>query len=111
MSRSQLCLTLLTCLPLALSQPAHAQAPGKKDTSVKAARGRTDRHGDPLPEGALARLGTIRLRHPGLIQSVSLSPNGKLVASAGGKAVRLWDVASGKLIREHLLKGGARCVA
>jgi WD40 repeat protein len=89
---------------------------------------RVDRYGDPFPEAAIARLGTLRLVHLGQLSSVAVSPNGKVVASGVAKGervylgerivhqegtftlgegvwltqakIRLWDAATGQRIRE-----------
>ncbi len=59
-----------------------------------------DRYGDPLPEGALARLGPARFRLPlwgG--RHACLSPDGKLLAATDRDGVRLLEVATGKELR------------
>jgi WD40 repeat protein len=59
-----------------------------------------DRFGDPLPPGAVLRLGTVRLRQPGDCHCVAFSPGGKVLASGGMRSARLWDPASGKKLAE-----------
>ncbi len=57
-----------------------------------------DAHGDPLPPGAVARLGTIRLAHPGGLTALAFSTDGKRLASGGpDRIVRVWEVTSGRL--------------
>src|SRR5262249_22111521 len=56
-----------------------------------------DRYGDPLPAGAVARLGIARLRHMFFVGHLAVSPDGTLVASLDGGELRPWDRASGKL--------------
>jgi WD40 repeat protein len=57
---------------------------------------RTDLHGDPLPPGALARLGTERLRPGRDTFALAFTGDGKLLASVHGDArVELWDAVTG----------------
>src|SRR5262249_4363643 len=58
---------------------AASSRPAAKETAagpVVAEGGRliTDRHGDPLPSGALVRLGTLRLRHGAAVNGLAFSP-------------------------------------
>jgi WD40 repeat protein len=52
-----------------------------------------------LPEGALARLGTVRFRHDGWVSDVAFSPDEETVAAAADKAISLWNPTNGKLRR------------
>src|SRR5262249_2664053 len=57
---------------------------------------RRDRHGDPLPEGAIARLGTVRFRTSGLCRTVAFAPDGRSLFAGGA----VWDVATGRKLRQ-----------
>ncbi len=79
-------------------------APGEKapaDPIPEAKQSSTaDPHGDSLPAGALARLGTTRLRHSGDVTFVAFGPGGKTLLTAGqDNTIRLWNLADGKEIR------------
>lgn len=64
-------------------------------------RVRVDLHGDPLPDGAVARLGTVRFRMSGLVYACCWSPDGKtLAASSVDKSVVFFDAATGKRLRQ-----------
>src|SRR5262245_8209187 len=57
---------------------------------------RADLSGDPLPAGAVVRLGSVRWHVPAA-SAVAVSPDGRTVASANDRGViTLWDVATGK---------------
>ncbi len=63
---------------------------------------RVDRHGDPLPAGAVARLGTLRLRRADQSSaSLAFLPDGKtLVSARTAKVAQFWDVKTGKPLTE-----------
>lgn len=75
---------------------------------------RSDLYGDPLPPGALSRLGTLRWRQ-GLqqIHQFALAPDGKTIATAALSTVSLWDLATGRKLRhyEHGTTGDGSGVA
>jgi WD40 repeat protein len=56
-----------------------------------------DAHGDPLPAGARARLGTVRFRHGANVIRLAASPDGKRLATLGNdRHLRLWNVDDGR---------------
>jgi RNA polymerase sigma factor (sigma-70 family) len=57
-----------------------------------------DGHGDSLPDGALLRLGSARLRHGSAIRASALSPDGKVLATAGDHSVIVWNLDTGKAL-------------
>jgi RNA polymerase sigma factor (sigma-70 family) len=77
---------------------AEAAGAGHRGPTPEEPPARTDRYGDPLPAGAVARLGTVRFRlaSPG---GFALAPDGKTFAVGGNRGVLLADVATGKVAR------------
>src|SRR4051794_29958665 len=71
---------------LIVSSPGHAQT-------------RNDLYGDPLPDGALVRLGTVRFRDASDNRTLAFTPDGLRMAAAGGSPTMLWDVATGRPVR------------
>src|SRR5262245_20466642 len=63
--------------PPALSPRPPAQAP------IRAEQAAVDRHGDPLPAHAVARLGTVRLRHGVTVIALAFSRDGQSLATVG----------------------------
>lgn len=56
-----------------------------------------DRHGDPLPAGAVARFGSVRLRHGGL-SGLGFTADGRYLVSISSTedGFRMWEPATGK---------------
>jgi WD40 repeat protein len=69
---------------------------GDSQSEQTSAAPRLDQFGDPLPEGAIARLGTVRFRHGANIAGLSFTPDGKAVISRGFTGVRVWESSTGK---------------
>jgi WD40 repeat protein len=105
--RTRLCLAI--CL-LSTSSTAHGDPPADRQQSPAARTARLDLYDDPLPEGAVARLGTVRFRCPGNdaefagevlapLSPFALSPDGKILATGERHAIRFWEMATGKELR------------
>src|SRR5262249_31315342 len=64
-----------------------------------------DALGDPLPAGAVARLGSARLKSGSYIEALAFSPDGRRLACWAGYIsshkgqLTLWEVATGRLER------------
>jgi WD40 repeat protein len=64
----------------------------------------TKAESDPLPEGAVARLGSNRLFHTTSIYSAVFTGPGEIVSAGSGQKLLYWDVKSGKKAREVAIK-------
>jgi WD40 repeat protein len=60
---------------------------------------RRDRYGDPLPPGAVARLGTLRFRAPDEVVALAFAPGGQTIAVSSHAGLFLFDAASGKRVQ------------
>ncbi|HLN28697.1 MAG TPA: sigma-70 family RNA polymerase sigma factor [Gemmataceae bacterium] len=74
--------------PTAHDTAEHKAQPG--------ALSRDDRFGDPLPEGAVARLGTIRFRNEAHVSRFVLAADDLTIATMAGKTVSLWETKTGR---------------
>jgi len=97
---------VVTVAGLALPQATVEKQPKNKAETPAPARPdkekhvRRDRYGDPLPPGALARLGTVRMRHSNMTADAVFTPDGKtVIVSDWGGEVIFWDVATGRELR------------
>jgi WD40 repeat protein len=87
----------VACLALAADSKRQPASPDRKAV-------RTDRYGDPLPPGAVARCGSTRLRPEGARGiSCDFSPDGKLLVTGAADHVRVWDRHTGAEIRTFAL--------
>src|SRR4051812_22331041 len=65
-------------------------APADPTTAKKA-----EVHGDPLPDGALTRMGTLRWRHGAAVTFVGYTFKGKEVVTGCGDGIfRVWEAAT-----------------
>ena len=100
----------LLLLPL-LAFPQEPPATEVK-TPQEAPAPRLDLYGDPLPDRAIARLGSLKLRHLGQVLCVAYSPDGKVIATGGeDRCIRLWDAETKKSMRELRADGRVTSLA
>jgi WD40 repeat protein len=60
---------------------------------------RLDADGDPLPPGALLRLGTTRFHHGGMPSAVTYLDATTLLSTGGDGVLRVWEVPTGRQLR------------
>jgi len=75
------------------------------------AQPRSDGNGDPLPAGAIARLGSARFVHGEMLTGLNLSPDGSTALAADDHRIALWDVATGRELREFKNIKSVMCAA
>ena len=71
--------------------PLTAQPPAQKP--------KLDLHGDPLPAGASLRLGSIAFRNRIEAPSLAFRPDGKAVAVPDGDHIKVWELATGRVVQ------------
>lgn len=71
------------------------------DDKPLSANKRIDLYGDPLPEGAVMRLGTLRRRAVGM--KLAVTADGKSIIGTRGTHLSIWDAATGELRQKREL--------
>src|SRR5262249_46748760 len=85
-------------LPAPTTPIPQAERPAEPPKAEDKSAVRVDRYGDPLPPGAVARLGAGRFRN-GMFKP-HFFPDGKTIMTANRQALQLWETATGRLLRE-----------
>jgi RNA polymerase sigma factor (sigma-70 family) len=100
----------LTAAGLALyGAPAPQPRESTPQAEIPVEPDRLDAFGDPLPRGALARLGTVRFRLGGWGHAVLFTPDGRrLISTGGGGGPRLWEVTTGRPLGQLIVPGGGQ---
>jgi RNA polymerase sigma factor (sigma-70 family) len=99
----------LTALP---TPTAGGQENRREPGDAQPSRSKVAPVAEPLPPGAVARLGTLRFRHGDRIRGLALGGDGKSVVTTCGKFVHVWELATGKeLFRLGGFSAPANCVA
>src|SRR5262245_34278519 len=71
---------------------------------------RLDLYGDPLPDGAVARMGSLQLRHE-YRDGWAIHTDGKtLLVTGDDRSVRFWNLETGALVRTARVGNGAKHV-
>jgi WD40 repeat protein len=65
-----------------------------------------DISGDPLPEGAIARIGTARFKSAGVLHAIRFTSDGKSIITATD-VIRIWNATTGSLQREFARSPGS----
>src|SRR5262249_38999150 len=83
-------------------QPVEEPVAQAAESKIESREPKTDRFGDPLPPGAIARLGTIRWRLDAHhAEALAISPGSKsLVAINAIKGITVFDTTTGKAVRQ-----------
>src|SRR5437867_4464012 len=92
--------TMLLAGLVVFTPPVLAQPPEEKPGP------RTDRYGDPLPEGAIARLGSDRFRESYTsFYAVAFHADDKSLAAIDSAGrLSLWSMATGRVVRDYAPK-------
>jgi WD40 repeat protein len=90
LNRQGMFIVFAACILTGVGPHASGQAPS-----------RLDPYGDPLPEGALGRLGTARMRHGKFTNRIAFLADNKTLISLdyGYAAITFWDRVTGKELR------------
>lgn len=90
----------IVLVALIFALPGHSRGTRRVVPDVRRAAPpttRLDASGDPLPPGALWRLGSLRLNAVGTVEFLAFTPDGKNLISAGqGAALQVWDPTTGR---------------
>jgi WD40 repeat protein len=84
--------TFRACLAISVA----LLAAGTLAAQPRSSKARVDRLGDPLPAGALYRIGTTRLQFRRDIEAIAVSPDGKRVAAVSYDTLAVWEVPGGR---------------
>src|SRR5262249_47026106 len=102
----RIALMVLCLMTSSMAMSGDERNPAKEKTPA-----RTDVHGDPLPAGVLARLGSVRLDCEESVRQTAFAPDGKslsVLAETRDKQLWFFEIPSGKALRRISLPQGPR---